>query len=142
MVFWSPLETIKVKVSSYLECVVGAAVVEVVTEAGHEERQRLQVADDAPAQQVQPVNQLISPEAVSPISVTISLEICSMMSPINVPNIKCDRFFTLIMIPNRRLYVLWNLYSACHGWRDYPTYIFSYSIEVTQFDDHCNFINP
>ena len=75
------MKTIKVKVSSYLECVVGAAVVEVVAEAGHEERQRLQVADDAPAQQVQPVNQLISAEVVSPISVTISLEICSMLSP-------------------------------------------------------------
>ena len=42
MMIWLSLLT-------YLEGVVGAAVVEVVTEAGHEERQRLQLADHAAA---------------------------------------------------------------------------------------------
>ena len=44
--------------SPSLERVVGAAVVEVVAEAGHEQRQRLQLGHHARAQQVQTLYQL------------------------------------------------------------------------------------
>ena len=48
----------------YLEGVVGAAVVEVVAEAGDEERQRLQLRDHAATQQVEALDQLASDASV------------------------------------------------------------------------------
>ena len=50
--------------SLYLEGVVGAAVVEVVAEAGDEERQRLQLRDHAAPQQVKALDQLASDASV------------------------------------------------------------------------------
>lgn len=50
--------------SVYLEGVVGAAVVEVVAEAGDEERQRLQLRDHAATQQVEALDQLASDASV------------------------------------------------------------------------------
>ena len=48
----------------YLEGVVGAAVVEVVAEAGDEQRQRLQLRDHAATQQVKALDQLASDASV------------------------------------------------------------------------------
>ena len=50
--------------SVYLEGVVGAAVVEVVAEAGDEQRQRLQLRDHAAPQQVKALDQLASDASV------------------------------------------------------------------------------
>ena len=50
--------------SAHLEGVVGAAVVEVVAEAGDEQRQRLQLRDHAATQQVKALDQLASDASV------------------------------------------------------------------------------